>query len=102
MTISRDSLERFDTRLATVLAWGVVASAGLLATGLAVLLAAGRGPAATRLLDTGLVVLMLTPAARVVVSLVEYVVARDWVFAGLTLAVLGILVATLLTALGAR
>jgi len=102
MTISRASLERFETRLATVLAWGVLASAGMLAAGLAVLLAAGARPVATRLLDAGLVALMLTPAVRVIVSLVEYVVARDWVFAGLTLAVLGVLVGTLLAAFGAR
>jgi uncharacterized membrane protein len=34
------------------------------------------------------VILLATPAARVIVSVVEYVRERDWLFVALTLAVL--------------
>jgi len=51
------------------------------------------GTAARDLLNAGLIVLMLTPLARVVASLVTYARMRDWFFAGMTVLVLVVLVA---------
>jgi uncharacterized membrane protein len=50
------------------------------------------------LLRAGLVILMMTPALRVLVSVVEYTAQRDWLFAGLTATVLLILASSLLIA----
>ena len=69
-----------------VLRIGVTASSVCLAAGLAAsLLSAG---AAGWLLTAGLVILILTPAAHVVLSIVEYAAARDWRFVLLTTIVL--------------
>ena len=51
------------------------------------------------LLRIGIVVLLCTPVARVVVSTVEYVVAREWNFAVLTSIVLLELIASAVAAL---
>jgi len=53
-----------------------------------VLAMTGRQPAAANaILTTGLVILMLTPLARVVTSLAVYVRMRDWLFVGTTILV---------------
>ena len=76
-------LERLIGRLLRI---GVVAATVCLGLGLA---AAGVAPAAgTWLLHAGLIILIATPAARVVLSIVEYAIARDWTFAGLSAVVL--------------
>ena len=51
------------------------------------------------LLRAGLVILMATPALRVLVSVIEYARSRDWLFAGLTASVLLVLAASLVVAL---
>ena len=43
--------------------------------------------AANVILTTGLVILMITPLARVVTSLAVYVRMRDWFFVGTTIVV---------------
>lgn len=86
-----------EQRLGRLLATGVIISATLFAVGLAIEIVAG-GTLSTWLLHAGLVVLMATPFARVVVSVVEYVRERDWFFAAATLAVLAVLIATLVVA----
>jgi uncharacterized membrane protein len=53
------------------------------------------------LLDAGLIILMVTPLVRVLVSLSEEIRERNWVFASLTFIVVAILCATLWTALRA-
>ena len=40
------------------------------------------------LLGTGLIILLATPPARVVASVIEYIRERDWTFVALTLVVL--------------
>lgn len=50
----------------------------------------------TALISLGIAVLMLTPYARVVASVVYYVVERDWRFTGITLLVLSIITVGLL------
>ena len=88
----------FEVALGRLLGIGVAASSICLAAGLVLTLAhAGGGPARV-LLSAGLLLLMATPAARVVLSAVSYARRRDWVFAALTLVVLLELVATVLVA----
>jgi uncharacterized membrane protein len=70
----------------------------LLAIGVALWMLGLRNGVSAWFLNAGLVVLMATPVARVVVSFVEYVRERDWVFAATTFAVLGVLVTTVVVA----
>jgi uncharacterized membrane protein len=69
-----------------VLRTGVAISSACLIVGLILQL---RSPEdGVWLLNTGILLLIVTPAARVVLSLVEFVVNRDGPFAGLTAIVL--------------
>jgi uncharacterized membrane protein len=75
-----------EVLIGRVLRIGVTVSSVCLAVGLvASLVAPGAAPT---ILNVGIVVLILTPAARVVLSIVEYTVARDWTFTLLTTIVL--------------
>ena len=82
-----------------VLRAGVTASSVCLAAGLLLSLATGGGAVAGLLLNTGIIVLLATPVARVIVSTVQYVSERDWKFAALTFIVLLELVASAVAAL---
>jgi uncharacterized membrane protein len=75
----------------------VITTTALLAAGLAVWIAAGPA-AAARLLDAGLIALMLTPVLRLVTTLVEGVRRRDGLAVAMTLAVAAILAVGLLVA----
>lgn len=90
----------FERRLGRVLSASSRVSVVLLAAGLLLLFA---GPdttsASITALDTGLIVLLATPMLPVLVSVVEYLRRRDWLFAGVTLIVLLELAASLLGAL---
>jgi hypothetical protein len=72
-----------DRIIEIVLLTGVLTSGGLMLAGLAL----GR----PSLLRWGVVLLMLTPVARVVVVTLGLVVERDWAFALISLWVLGVL-----------
>jgi uncharacterized membrane protein len=79
MTRGDAGLELLIGRLLRI---GVTGASVFLALGLA---AGAVVPDASRwLLHAGLVVLMATPAARVVLSIVEYTSERDWTFAALS------------------
>jgi uncharacterized membrane protein len=83
-----------------VLRAGVVLSSACLALGLLATLAAGDSTLLPRvLLHTGIVILLATPVARVIVSIVQYTLARDWTFATLTTIVLIELLASAVAAL---
>ncbi len=69
-----------------VLRLGVKTSTGCLAAGLVALFV--MPDVSAWLLQAGIVVLILTPTARVVLSIVEYASARDWTFTLLTSIVL--------------
>ena len=69
-----------------VLRVGVTVSSVCLAAGLVTLFALPH--ASAWLLQVGIVVLILTPSARVILSIVEYAAARDWTFTLLTSIVL--------------
>jgi len=89
---------KLERLIGTVLRAGVVISSSCLAVGLLLYLANG-GALAAFLLNAGIVVLLATPLARVVVSTVQYVSERDWPFAALTFIVLLELVASAVAAL---
>ena len=83
---------------------GVVLRAGVIASSVCLRPACccrstGGGSAAPILLNVGIVVLLATPSARVVVSTVEYLIERDWTFATLTAIVLLELIASAVAAL---
>lgn len=75
-----DRLERLITG---VMRGGVAVSSTMLAAGLA--LACAGAPVATAVLNAGLIVLMLIPATRIVVSLVDAAVRNDGLLACATL-----------------
>jgi uncharacterized membrane protein len=79
---------RLERIVGVVLRLGVTASSVCLALGLALSFVGGGAGVARALLHAGIIVLLATPVARVLVSMGEYALQRDWVFAGLTLMVL--------------
>jgi uncharacterized membrane protein len=94
----REDDRGFEAALGRLLRIGVIASSCCLAAGLALALASPtRGPQGP-LLTIGLLLLMATPAARVILSAFTYLRRRDWTFAILTLVVLLELVASVFVA----
>ena len=84
----------FERILGRTLGIGVTLATTLLAIGLAWNLLA-PGSRSAFLLDAGLIVLMGTPMARVLLSCAEYVRQRDWFFAVNAGAVLVVLALTI-------
>jgi uncharacterized membrane protein len=76
-----------ERSIAIVLRVGVIASSAMLAAGL-VLSFAGLAGLSHLLMQTGILILLCTPMARVVISTVEYATAGEWTFAALTAIVL--------------
>jgi uncharacterized membrane protein len=75
---------KLERLIGVVLRAGVMVSSTCLAVGLLLSLATGDHAMAAVLLNVGIVVLLATPLARVIVSTVQYVGERDWLFATLT------------------
>lgn len=90
-------MSRLEGTIGVVLRAGVAASSLALAAGL--VLQFMNAPGAQWLLHAGILTLLATPVARVVVSIVEYVRERDWTFATLTAIVLVELLASAVAAL---
>lgn len=88
---------QLEILIGRVLRFGVLASTACLAIGLVVVLV--RPDASPWLLNAGILLLIATPAARVVLSIVEYAIARDRTFLILTTIVLLELVAGAVAAL---
>ena len=80
--MSQTNDSTLELLIGRVLRVGVTVSSVFLAAGLAIALF--HPGAGTALLNVGIVVLICTPAARVVLSIVEYLIDRDWLFFGLT------------------
>jgi len=80
--------EHLELIIGRVLRLGTATSSTCFAAGLSLMILDRGGSLARVLLPAGLIILLATPAARVVVSVVEYVRERDWLFVALTLAVL--------------
>jgi uncharacterized membrane protein len=97
-----DPLSNLELRLRRVFIIGLAASASALVLGLVLYFIAPGARQGSWLLSAGLIVLMATPLLRVIVSIAEYLRARDWVFVGLTLAVLAELMVTMIYALQQR
>lgn len=93
---------RLERAIGVVFRTGIAVSSVCLAAGLLLSVADVRPGLASVLLQTGLVVLLATPGARVVVSVVEYVIERDWTFAVLTTIVLLELIGSVVAAMAAR
>jgi uncharacterized membrane protein len=90
---------RLEHAVGVVLRAGVTISSVCLAVGVLWSLVTGESGAARMLLQTGIVVLLTTPVARVVVSIAQYISDRDWPFATLTIIVLIELLASAVAAL---
>ena len=91
---------RLELAVGRMLRLGVLASSACLAVGLALALTGIGGGLAQPLLTTGIVLLLATPVARVVMSVVDYLREGDWLFVALTVTVLLELAATVIAALG--
>jgi len=85
--MSADMLGPLELKLGRLLFGGVMSSAVCLTAGLGLWLAGSYPALANVILTTGLVILMITPLARVVTSLAVYVRMRDWFFVGTTILV---------------
>ena len=99
---ARTDPERLERIVGVVLRIGVSASSACLTVGLALAFFNDVDATATVLLNIGIIILLMTPVARVVVSVAEYALQRDWVFVGLTMTVLAELLASALAALYGR
>jgi uncharacterized membrane protein len=91
--------ERLERWLGRILGVGVVTSTALLAVGLALQLAGALPHVAAGMTHVGLIVLIATPVARVVASVVDFTLSRDWLFVTLTSLVLVILLGSLMVAI---
>ena len=87
-----------ELTIGRVLRLGVGASSVLLSAGLLLALIHEADGVAPIVLTTAIVVLLATPAARVAISVVEYIRERDWLFVALTLIVLLTLVGSVVVA----
>jgi uncharacterized membrane protein len=88
-----------EQTIGRVLRAGVVVSSACLGVGLALSLLDAAPGVSAALLQIGILVLLCTPAARVVISTMEYVSQRDWPFAALTAIVLLELLGSVVAAL---
>jgi uncharacterized membrane protein len=98
MTIAPDT-SRLERILGVVLRTGALTSTVLLAVGLTLSIASPPAAPGYFLTSAGLLVLIATPVARVVASVIGYVAERDWTFVVLTATVLVILLGSLVVAL---
>jgi uncharacterized membrane protein len=89
---ANDRVDRLEATLGRVLRAGVVSAAVCLSAGLVLWIAAGSGPASNGVLTAGILILMVTPLLRVVVSLAAYARMRDWFFVTTTTLVFILLV----------
>jgi uncharacterized membrane protein len=98
-TVRDREMTRLELVIGKVLFAGVATSSVCLAVGLGLSLLGGMASVAGLLLSAGIVILLATPVARVIVSMIDYLIARDWIFAGLTTIVLVELLASVAAAL---
>lgn len=75
--------ERMELILSTLLRAGVILAAGVVIAGVAL----SRPP----VIQWGLILLIATPVARVVLSVVSFAIERDWLYVSITLVVLAVL-----------
>jgi uncharacterized membrane protein len=81
-----------DLRLAMVLSYGTRVATALIVIGLALsMFGPSLGVWATKLSELGVIIVIVLPALRVTVMATEFIIQRDWVFAAVAGAVLGII-----------
>jgi uncharacterized membrane protein len=97
MTTTRQDT-RLERAIGRVLLFGTITSSTCLALGLGLSFVPGFASTADWLMNVGIVVLMATPVGRVAISVVDYAIEHDWLFVGLTIVVLGELVASVFAA----
>ena len=85
---SEPDLGRLELLIGRLLRVGIVTSSVCLAVGLLLTLLGTAGNTSRLALNVGLFILLATPLARVIASVVEYASERDWTFVALTLGVL--------------
>jgi uncharacterized membrane protein len=90
--IDEEAIARLEIQLGRLLFAGIMSAASCLAAGLGLWMA-GVSHLANVLLTTGLIVLMVTPIARVIASMIVYVRMRDWFFVATTFLVFAVLIA---------
>ena len=95
MSGDTSGLERALGRVLTIGTW---VSTSMLALGLAATFIAPDAAATHALLTAGLMALLLTPVARVIVSVIGYVRAREWWFVLFTGIVLVLLISSFVVA----
>lgn len=95
----KDSLATLESLLGRVFKVGTIASGSMLAVGLVMSFLWPSSRATEVLLTAGVLVLLVTPVARVAASFVDYLWMRDWWFALWTGIVLALLASSFLTAL---
>lgn len=93
-----DAVDRTEEALARVLTIGSRASTAILAAGLAVALFSPASAVALWLFTIGLVLLILTPIARVVASVISFAREREWLFVICTSIVLALLIVSIIVA----
>lgn len=86
-----DLFDRLERQLGRLLYAGVMSAAVCLTIGLMLTMAGISAAVSNTILTTGLIILMLTPLARVVTSLVVYARMRDWFFVATTVMVFVVL-----------
>jgi uncharacterized membrane protein len=96
--ISRDAATAILLRLGRVLTWGNRVSTGMLVIGAALFFIASS-PIGVAFLRAGLVTLLATPVARVVVATAGFLRAREWASAVMSGSVLAILIGSVFVAL---
>ena len=87
------AIDRLEVQVGRLLEAGVTIASVCLAAGLLLWFVLGGGRLVNVTLTTGLVVLMLTPLARVAASVVAYLRLRDWFFVITTAMVFVVLIA---------
>jgi uncharacterized membrane protein len=92
----------FERLLIRAMLTGVLLSTAALSTGLVWLLVSPSSSAGEVVLDAGLVILMATPAVRVLLSIAEALRRRDWFWLWNTAAVVVVLLGTLAYSLRTR
>ena len=95
----KEDLSTLEHLLARVFKVGTIASGSMLAVGLVLSFLWPSGRATELLLTGGVIVLLVTPVARVLASFLDYLWMRDWWFALWTGIVLALLASSFLTAL---
>jgi uncharacterized membrane protein len=86
-----DLFDRLERQLGRLLYAGVMSAAVCLTIGLILTMTGMSAAISNTILTSGLVILMLTPLARVVASLVVYARMRDWFFVATTVMVFVVL-----------